>query len=166
MDTKFYEWALVKVIPFIRFRMYYADIRGNFYHNGYNLMREGDFVGTIDYRKLTGVLIPKVTGGVLSHAAYCFAKRDPYEPNKQYAKIMPTLGHGGGLEIAEMTHLDFTFSDFFDLCKESDRVIIFRCVDYDEAFIQRMNKEVLSCRRSKYDTKFEFEKKNRPPNSV
>lgn len=162
MSTNLYSYLLLKKIPFIRFAMYYTDIRGNFYHNGYNLLKEGDFLGTIDYKKLTGLLIPKVTGGVLSHAAYCFAKRDPYEPNKEYGRIMPTLGHGCGLEIAEMTHLDFTFSDFFDICKEADRVIIFRCEDYDPAFVTRMNKEVLDFRKAKYDTQFKFEKMYTP----
>ena len=157
MSTKLYSYLILKVIPFVRFSMYYTDFRGDKYHEGYACLKEGCMIGTIDYKKLTGILIPKVTGGILSHAAYCVAKRDPKEYDTLYATVNPVDGHGSGLEVAEMTHLHYTFSDFFDICKESDRVIIFRCLDWDELFIKRMTKRILSFRISKYDPAFKLD---------
>jgi hypothetical protein len=157
MSTKLYWDLITKVIPFIRFSMYYTKLRGDKYHEGYSYLKKGYMIGTIDYRKLTGLLIPKVTGGILSHAAYCVAKRDPKQFDILYSQINPLDGHGSGLEVAEMTHLDFTFSDFFDICKESDRVVIFKCLDWDELFIEKLTQKILSFRKSKYDPAFQLD---------
>ena len=155
MKTRLSSYLILKVIPFIRFSMYYTKTRGDKYHTGYHYLKPGMMIGTIDYRKLTGLVIPKVTGGILSHAALCVAKRDPKYPDSLYPFINPIDGHGSGLEVVEMTHLDFTFSDFFDICKESDRVIIFECEDWDELYVRRVIEKALAFKEAKYDARFE-----------
>lgn len=155
MNTSFYSWAILKVIPYVRFSMYYTKTRGDKYHEGYHYLEPGMVIGTIDYKKLTGILIPRVTGGILSHAALCVAKRDPKFPDALYSFINPLEGQGNGIEVVEMTHIHFTFSDFFDVCKESDRVIIFECLDWDDLYKRRVIARALEYREIKYDAKFE-----------
>ena len=103
-NTKLWAWLLIKVVPFIRFTTYYTDFRGHQFIIGYKRLQPGDIILTKDKRKLTTVLI----GGEFTHAALCVNLGRPYE-------------------IAEMTHHDYTKSFFFDVCKESDRVVILRC---------------------------------------
>ena len=160
MRTKLYKWLLVKQIPFIRFSLNATSMRGDKYHKGYSLLQKGMIIGSIDTRKLTGILIPKVTGGVLSHAALCISKRDPIEPNKEYYNIAPRPGHGQGLEIVEMTHLDFTYSDFFDLCHESERIVIMDCLDWDKEYKNKVIDKSLELRLAEYDGSFEMESNN------
>lgn len=114
--------------------MYYTKIRGNKYHEGHNMLSLGDIVITVDDKKLTGLLIP----GVMSHAALCIGLRPE------------------GYEIAEMTHTDFTFSDFFDICKESSRVLIMECVDWDYFYRQEVVKAAVELKNAKYDVEFEL----------
>lgn len=131
MSTRFYKWALYKVVPFIRFSMYYTKIRGWQYHQAYALLQPGDFILTIDKKKLTTILIP----GEWTHAAQCISK-------------------DGIWEISEMTHHDYTKSCFFDLCKEADRLIIMRCVNYDPAYIDKVIEKCKSLSEAKYDVEF------------
>ena len=154
METHFYHTIILGLMPFIRFSTYYTKFRGDKYHMGYSHLKPGMMIGTIDYAKATGILIPKVTGGILSHAALCIGKRDPENINQMYAKVAPLPGQGSGVEIVEMTHLDFTFSDFFDVCKESDRVIIFDCVDWSENFKRKVEDAALSLKLASYDAAF------------
>lgn len=154
LDSKAFNWLAIHILPYIRFSFYYVSLRGDKYNNGYAVLKEGDIIGSIDYKKLTGAIIPKATGGILCHSAYCMGKRNPNNINDRYAAILPNSIQGNGLEMAEMTHLNFTFSDFFDICKEAERVIIFRCVDYDEEYIRRMTAEILSLRYKTYDSAF------------
>jgi len=103
MSTRLYEYLLKHVIPYIRFTTYYTSLRGIKYHALYNHLQAGDVLLTIDRKKLTTVLIP----GDFSHAAMFISK-------------------DGVWETSEMTHDDYTKSTFFDVCKESDRVVIMR----------------------------------------
>lgn len=136
MQTRAYSWALKRVIPYVRFTTYYTSLRGSSYQAGYKRLRAGDIILTTDKRKLTTLLI----GGEWAHAAYCTSNRGAF----------------GFPEVAEMTHNDFTYSQFFDLCKESDRVMIIRCRDFDEEYIDRMNQRVHQLRYSTYDQRFKF----------
>lgn len=157
METSVFDFIILKIMPFIRFSVYYTGFRGDKYHEGYFHLQPGMMIGTIDYKKATGLLIPKVTGGILSHIAYCHSKRDPEIPDLDYLTINPTEGHGDGLEVVEMTHMDFTFSDFFDICKESERVIIFDCVDWDEVYKKKMSRLCLEYRNHKYEAGFRLD---------
>jgi len=113
--------------------MYYTSFRGWKYHRGYKLLMPGDFLLSCDKWKLTTILIP----GIWAHAALCVAK-------------------DGCFEIAEMTHLDFTKSTFFDFCRESTRVAIYRCDAWDMAYIPKVIETCLSFENAVYDTFFEY----------
>jgi len=137
MQTQLYRWLLLKIVPFIRFKTYYTTLRGNKYHEAYKHLRPGDVVLGVDRSKLTTFLIP----GELSHAGFCVGRMDGKNP---------------GFEIAEMTHHGFTKSMFFDFCKEADRVVIMRCPNVDEDYIERMIARCLSFDKAKYDLMFAF----------
>ncbi len=133
MNTRFFEWMCIKVIPYIRFTTYYTSLRGARYHEGYEKLKPGHILLTIDKKKLTSLLIP----GTFAHAALCLAK-----------------ANGGGYEVAEMTHTNYTKSYFFDICKEADRVVILECVDWDEDYIQAVIAKCLEFEDAVYDVKF------------
>jgi hypothetical protein len=133
MGTSLYRYLLKKIIPYIRFSTYYTSLRGWKYHILYNFLEPGDIILTIDKKKLTTLLIP----GDFSHAAMCVSKN-------------------GIWEVSEMTHKDYTHSCFFDLCKESDRVVI---MSVKEATVQEIFEAVDKCKsleNSKYDITFEL----------
>lgn len=134
MQTRVYKFLLLNVVPFVRFSMYYTKIRGNKYHEGWNILQPGHIILTVDDKKLTGLLIP----GFMSHAAFCINKR---YPNDDY-------------EIVEMTHTNYTQSDFFDICKESSRVMIVDCMDWDTDYKAKMIAAAKSMRSAQYDVEF------------
>ena len=111
VQTAFHHWLLIKIVPYIRFTTYYTTIRGWKYARGYKILRPGHIILAIDKKKLT----TKLVGGIFTHAAFCVDKNCEWE-------------------ISEMTHSDYTKSTFFDICKEADRVVLLRCIDWDEKF--------------------------------
>lgn len=132
-DTKLYRWLLLSVFPYVRFTCYYTSFRGWNYMRGYKYLKPGDIVVTNDKWKLTSLLVP----GEWTHAALCV------DIHKEF-------------EIAEMTHTNYTKSTFFDLCKESTRVAILQCTDWDENYIK--NTVIPTClgfENVLYDIKFE-----------
>lgn len=133
MNLELYSWFLKHVVPYVRFTLYYTSLRGTKYHAGYRVLKAGDIILTTDKKKLTTILI----GGEWAHAALC-------------------VGVGTQFEIAEMTHTDYTKSHFFDVCKEADRVIILRCQDFDDAYVEKVVEKCLSFEGAKYDQKFEL----------
>jgi hypothetical protein len=134
MQTKFYSWLLLHIIPYIRFTTYYTSLRGNKYHQGYDLLRPGHIILTVDRKKLTSLLIP----GDFSHAAFCVGKYP-----EEY-------------EVAEMTHTNYTKSHFFDICKEADRVVILECPDFSAGYIQQMIDNCMSFETATYDLSFDL----------
>lgn len=135
MSTSFYDWLLIKVIPYIRFSTYYTRLKGADYNAGYSVLQPGMFILCLDEQKLTSLLIP----GFMSHAGYCIAKKD---------------GQWKPYEVGEMTRHGYTKSDFFDLCKESSRVLICTCIDWTSEDISKMISLCPQFESSKYDTKF------------
>ena len=129
--TSVYSFIVLKIIPYIRFSTYYSDIRGWQYFRGHNLLQPGDIVLCIDRKKLTSVIIP----GEISHAGFCVDKDAEWE-------------------ISEMTHDHYSKSNFFDFCKESDRVVIMRCRDFDENYIPKVIERCKSYEDAKYDVDF------------
>lgn len=113
--------------------MYYAKIKGNQYKSGYKLLKSGDIILTTDKKKLTSLLIP----GEWNHAALCIDK-----------------GLNVDYEVAEMTHADYTKSHFFDICKESDRILIMRCPDFTDTYIKAMTSQCKEYEKAKYDVEF------------
>ena len=114
METWVYLWVAEHIVPYIRFRMYYTDIRGDRYKQGYQLLQPGDIILAGDKWKLTTLMI----GGEWCHAALCVAKGDDVE-----------------YEIAEMTHMNYTKSHFYDVCREADEFCILRCTVWDQDYI-------------------------------
>lgn len=132
MSKIIYKWLLLHVIPYIRFTTYYTSLRGWKYVRGYKLLKPGDIILTKDRKKLTSLLI----GGDVTHAALCVHKGS----NKY--------------EVAEMTHNHYTKSYFFDVCKESDRVIILRCRDWSQYYTKQVIERCKTFENAKYDVGF------------
>ena len=122
MNTSVYSYLVMNVIPYVRFSMYYTSFRGWKYHKGYNLLKPGDIVLSVDTNKGTSAIISRATATAagrdrtLVHAGLCIKK-------------------DGFFEIAEMTHHNYTRSCFFDFCKEAERVVIMRCNDFTQDYI-------------------------------
>jgi uncharacterized protein YycO len=135
MQSKFWHWLLIKIIPFIRFTMYYPKISGRQYHDAYQYLYPGDIILTKDNKKLTTALI----GGKWTHAALCVGIGARYKP---------------GYEVAEMTHHGFTKSFFFDICKEADAICILRCNDWDKDYKKKVIENCLNLEGAKYDVEF------------
>jgi len=133
MQTHFYSWLLLHVIPYVRFTTYYTSLRGWVYQRGYALLQPGDIILTLDKKKLTSLLIP----GDFSHACLCVDK-------------------GVEWEVSEMTHTNYTKSAFFDICKESDRVVILRCKDWDLDYKLKVIDMCRSFKDATYDTRFDL----------
>jgi hypothetical protein len=134
MNTRAWEYLLKNIIPYIRFTTYYTSLRGKKYHSGYELLQPGHIILTNDKKKLTSLLIP----GEWSHAALCVSKG------------------GDFFEVAELTHTDYTKSWFFDICKESDRVVILRCTAWSDEYVKKVIEQCLSMSDVIYDVKFEM----------
>lgn len=135
-NTQIYSDFLLKVIPYIRFSLYYTSLRGNQYNEAYNIIKAGDFIVCRDSKKLTTILI----GGEWTHAALFLGK---ISDDEEY-------------ECAEMSHTSFTKSDFFDVAKESTDFAIFRCLDYDEVYIKEIVKKCKSFEGTPYDVGFDL----------
>lgn len=133
MQTEVYAWLLKYILPYIRFNMYYTSMKGWKYKRGYDLLKPGDIILTRDDWKLISFLIP----GTFSHAALCVDKDSEFE-------------------VAEMTHEGFCKSCFFDICKESDRVMIIRCKDWDGRYINKIIKKCKTLSGKLYDNQFKL----------
>ena len=131
MQTKIYRYLLKHVIPYIRFTTYYTNLRGKKYHALYQQLLPGDVILTIDKKKLTTLLIP----GEFSHAAMCVSLDAEWE-------------------VSEMTHSDYTKSCFFDICKESDRVVIMRCKKITDEQLSKAIEKCKSLEDATYDVEF------------
>lgn len=135
IQSKFWHWLLLKAIPFIRFSTQYTKINGFQYWHAWGLLQPGDIILSKDNKKLTTLLI----GGIWTHANFCLSIGDSMFP---------------GYEIAQMTHLGYEKSMFFDVCKEADRICILRCVDWDKDYRKEVIKKCVSFEDSAYDTEF------------
>lgn len=131
MQTKTYNWLLAKIIPFIRVTTYYPRFKGTSFYTAYKLLEPGDILLAVDEQKLTTFLI----GGKWSHAGVCVSKDQNFE-------------------VADMTHVGFNKGTFFDFCKESSRVAIFRCSAFDQEYIKVFIANVLSFDGARYDNQF------------
>lgn len=133
MECCLYTWVMRRIVPYVRFGTYYTSMCGWKYRRGYELLKAGDIILTRDNRKLTTFCIP----GDLPHAALCVGKATEYE-------------------VAEMVCTGYTESDFFDICHESDRVVILRCVDWDPEYIQLVIQTCKSFKHKTYDILFKM----------
>lgn len=134
----------MKVIPFVRFSLYYTSYTGRKHFEGYTLLRPGHIILTVDRKKLTSLLIP----GTMTHAALCVAKASD-DLGKVY-------NDADFFEVAEMTHKNYTKSWWFDICKESDRVVILNCNDWDVDFRHKVIAHCKQLTGAKYDVIFQL----------
>jgi hypothetical protein len=130
MKTKFYRWLLMKIVPYIRFSLYYTKLRGWQFHQAVKIYQPGDILLSVDKKKLTSLLIP----GVFTHASFAIAKNAPFE-------------------VAEMTHANYSRSCLFDIFKEADRVVILR-PEWDEYYRSKAIEKCLSLQNATYDVSF------------
>ena len=133
MVTSFYEYVLRHIIPYIRFTTYYTTMRGFIYHALYEKLKPGDVILSYDKKKLTTLLIP----GQFSHASMCVSLDQNWE-------------------VSEMTHSDYTKSTFFDICKESDRVVLMRCIHSTPGVIEDAISRCKSFSGAEYDFEFKL----------
>lgn len=146
-----YNWIMKKVIPFIRFSTYYAlpDNKsfiqwGSLERRGYKHLKAGDLVFTIDNKKLASKIIGSATKNV--------GGKEPYFMPSHVALCIDV---GSEFEIAEMTHHDYTKSTWNDVCREATRVVIGRCKDWDQEYINNtIIPMALSFKNKKYDNAF------------
>jgi len=136
MQSRIYRWFIKDVLPFIRFSTQPNKITGKQYHRAYENLKPGHIILCVDDRKASSFLIP----GIMSHAEICISKQSFF------------LGYAP--EIAGMTHSDFTYSDYFDTCKDSSRVVVLECLDWSQDYIKEVIKAVHSLKDSKYDVEF------------
>jgi hypothetical protein len=135
MQTRFYVWLMLHVIPFVRFSMYYTKIEPSIVAIGYKYLEPGDFILAVDKKKLTSLLVP----GIFTHAAFCIAKG-------MYKKA----------EISEMTHENYHLTTWCRFCNESDRVVIIDNPKWSQRYRNEMVKKDKTFKDCKYDTSFEF----------
>lgn len=133
MNTKLFEFIVLRILPYMRFSNYYSAIRGWQYQRGYSLLRPGDIILSVDRRKLLSLIVP----GDFAHCALCVAKGD----NEDF-------------EVAEMTKDHYTKSAFFDVCKEADRVVILRCTDWDPEYTEQVIANCRGFEGKRYDVTF------------
>ena len=124
MKTQVYWFIVMRIIPYVRFTMYYTSFRGWKYHKGYEKLIPGDIVLAVDTKKGTAAIISRVT-----------ASDGGKDPSRALVHAGQCISKDGHFEIAEMTHHDYTRSCFYDFCKEAERVVIVRCSAYDEKYI-------------------------------
>ncbi len=137
-STSFWHWLLIQELPFIRMP-YYTRFEGDKFVEGYRVLSPGQFLLCIDEKKLTTLLVP----GFVTHAAFVTGN---------------CLKMGGiEYEVAEMTHRNFSKSYWFTICKESSRVFICDCLDWDSDFKSKMLGSIRRFYGALYDIKFKFD---------
>ncbi len=135
-ETRLWHWIVMHVLPYIRFSMYYTRFSGDRFVEAYKILTPGQFILTLDESKGTAFLVP----GFMTHATYVVGNCQ-YDPKAKY-------------EVAEMTHHNFTKSHLFTVCKESSRILICDCLDWDNDHKQRMLAAVPSMEGAQYDVTF------------
>ena len=151
MRRSFFHFIVMRIVPFLRFSLYYSRPSNEKYiswgalaHKGYQKLEPGDIILSLDAKKLLTFIIGKATADnnpdlypfVPAHAALCVSKN-------------------GEFEVAEMTHHNYTKSAWMDVCSEATRVVIIRCKDFDQDYINNvLIPKCLSFKDKKYDVKF------------
>lgn len=153
VTTKVFDFLMLKVIPFIRFSVYYAIPEnkqfikwGALERRGYKQLQAGDIILCIDNKKFSSRVIGAATKNI--------SGKEPYFMPSHVALC---VGLGTEFEIAEMTHHNYTKSTWEDVCRESTRVVIARCKDWDKEYV---NDTIIpmakSFKNKKYDNRFEM----------
>ena len=152
-STRLYLWSMKNLIPYIRFSLYYAlpenknfSQWGALEKRGYKYLKPGDLIFTIDNKKFSSKVIGLATEKE--------GKKSPYFLPSHVALCVDV---GSDFEVAEMTHLDYTKSTWQDVTRGSTRVVIARCKDWDETYVQNtIIPMAKSFKNKKYDDRFEM----------
>lgn len=148
MNGLAYNWLLRRIVPRIRFSLYYPHFTGRQFWNGYYVLTYGDILLSRDSRKLSSYLIP----GSMPHAAVLVEnwwKRDrAWFPREQKGEIVEAVAEGVRL------------TTWFEFCHESDRVMILRCIDWGEEYaLGTIIPKALELVGTPYDNQFHFDSK-------
>lgn len=141
MRWRLYRWITHRVVPKIRLSWGYTGMSEAAFWDGEWHWQPGDIILTSDRAKLSTKLIP----GTFPHAMLAVGKK------------LPELGVGHGGFIAQMTSKGYSEIGWYETCKESDRVLICRCRDWDYRYVTRV--VVPTCRsfaNKQYDLAFEL----------
>lgn len=138
INSKAWNWLLMNILPYVRFSMYYTRYKGVNYIVASRIMSPGQFILCLDEQKGTAFLVP----GFMTHACYV-VNNCMYSGNSEY-------------EIAEMTHHNYSKSYLFDVCKESSRILICDCMDWDLEHKKKMIEAIKRFYDAKYDVQFKF----------
>jgi len=136
-ELGFYIWFVRDILPKVRFSWGHCKIDGKKYHAGYAVLQPSDIILSVDWKRLSTWLTP---GEDVAHAALCVGR---YDLGDEY-------------EVGEMTHKGFSKSDFFDICKTSDRVLIARCDDWDNTYKKDVVARCKDFVEVPYDFAFQF----------
>ncbi len=128
-----YEYPVLHWLPKIRFSWSHGGLTGKQFRDGYKYLFPGAIILSTDKMRLSSFL----TSGDLDHAALC-------------------VSVGGEHEVAEMTAHGYSKCDFFDTCHVSDRVVIVRCKDWDEAYTKQVVAECVAKFGVPYDIYFQL----------
>lgn len=132
LNSKLYSWLILKIIPYIRFTNYYTKFNGYEYEQARKVILPGDVILSVDYKKLTSLMIP----GEFCHASFFIG----YTEQREF-------------EVIEMTHQNYCKHWLFDVCKEADRIIILR-YNLSEEYKQNMINRALLYENAIYDISF------------
>lgn len=153
--TALYHFYMKNIGPVLRLTTDYARPDNKKFHQwgalerkGYIYLQPGDIILAIDNKKVVAKIIGNATKDlgdvkplfVPSHAALCVNK-DKTSP----------------FEIAEMTMRGFTKSTWEDVTREATRIVIARCPEWDDNYIEdKVIPKVMTFVNKKYDERFQM----------
>lgn len=115
---------------------------------GYEKLSKGDIILTIDSKKFVAKVIGNATKNIDGAEV-------PFVPS--HAAICVEKNRSSDFEIAEMTMRNFTESTWEDVVRESTRVVIGYCPDWDQPYINdKVIPKVLTFTNKKYDERFQM----------
>ena len=132
-NTRLWRWIILKGLGYIENPFMDHGLPGNKFIEGYKFLQPGDMIQTSEKGRAVSFLIK----GDFDHAAFCVGKNSTWE-------------------ISEMVGSGYHKSNFYEICRNADRVRIIRCVDWDRNYVKRMIDRCKSFEGSKYDTAFSF----------
>ena len=126
LQTKFWNFIVIKVLWRFRFSNYYAQSNGYQFDKARRVFQRGDILFSKDKHKVVSYLIP----GKVSHAALYLSET----------------------EIIEATHLGVRYTTLFDFFKESDLIIASKCSEFDTDYVEKVILEARGLVGKPYDS--------------
>ena len=131
--TWLYRWLMWYVVPHVRVSVCHTSMTSRKYRHGVMQMRRGDIILTTDNRALSTICVP----GTHTHALLCINRSERM--------------------CAEMTHSGYGEIHVAKAFFHASRVVILRCPDWDESYIDRVVTKCRSFAGTKYDTQFDLD---------